>query len=157
MTSTAGAWTGQSSTRRFLCPGWRLTYLSMFIAAGSGDAQHLWVILLILSCIWHLRSLLFPRPWANLALLISACSFAEMRSNTGAVASILFVIIQVHIHTSVYLYLYVHFYLHKYFGFTPFNSLCSLNVRDFWHCLSAEKEKLVNSCLSENAFAKTPL
>lgn len=61
----------------------------------------------ILSCISHLRSLLFPRPWANLALLKSAHSFAEMRSNIGTVASVLFMIIQVHMHTSVCLSVFI--------------------------------------------------
>lgn len=32
---------GQSSTQRSLGPAWRLSYLSTFIAAGSGHAQHL--------------------------------------------------------------------------------------------------------------------
>lgn len=37
-------------TQRPLGPGWKLTYLSKFIAAESGGAQHLWVILFILLC-----------------------------------------------------------------------------------------------------------
>lgn len=64
---------------------------------------------------WHLRSLLFPRPWTNLALLISTYSFAEFKSNVRAVVYILFMIIQVHKHTSVCLSLSAHFCMHKYF------------------------------------------
>lgn len=33
---------GQSSTQKSLGPAWRLSYLSTFIAAGSGHAQRLW-------------------------------------------------------------------------------------------------------------------
>lgn len=70
------------------------------------------------------------------------------------------------IHLSVYLSVYLSAYLSIYL----YTSVCvstlflpisrdsgSVNVSDFWHCLSAEKEKFRNGNLSVYAFAMTPL
>lgn len=95
--------------------GWYIS--ACFVTTGAGGAQHLWVIPLTLSYIWHLRSILSPRPQKTLPFSYQLILLQKSRVTSGLLhtcCSWLYMHLCIHLssYLSVYLSVYLSIYLY---------------------------------------------